>query len=141
MKRAAFALLISFALAGCGWRHHRRFDPAHADHEVSEHIEDVLDDVKATDAQRAQIMGIKNRLLPEAMALAASQQKVRQEVVSQLASDHPDRARLHALADQQVEALRALVHKSVDGVVDAHDVLTPEQRAPLVKKMQRFAAR
>jgi Spy/CpxP family protein refolding chaperone len=134
------ALPLTLA-AGCGMRHHADFDPARADKQVTEHLEDVLDDVKATDAQKAHIMGIKNRLLPEVAALAGSQQKVRQEVAAQLASDHPDAARLHSLVDQQVDALRALAHKSVDGVVEAHATLTPEQRAPLVKKMRRFASR
>jgi Spy/CpxP family protein refolding chaperone len=129
--------------AGCGGmhNHHADFDPARADKQVTEHIEDVLEDVKASDAQKAHILGIKNRLLPEVAALMGSQPRVRQEMVAQLTSDHPDAARLHALVDQQVDAFRAVAHKSIDGVLEAHATLTPEQRAPLMKKMRRFASR
>jgi Spy/CpxP family protein refolding chaperone len=121
--------------------HHGDFDPAAANKRVSAHLDDVLDDVKASDAQRARIQGIKDRLLPSFLALASGHHKAEQEIVAQLSSDHPDQARLHALVDQQIDALRAAAHKSVDGVVEAHATLTPEQRAPLVKKLRRFAGR
>jgi Spy/CpxP family protein refolding chaperone len=134
------AALILPAACG-GMHHHGDFDPATADRRITGHLDDVLDDVKATDAQRARIQAIKSRLLPELAALASSHHKAQQELVAQLSSDHPDQARLHALVDQEIEALRAAAHKSVDGVVEAHATLTPEQRAPLVKKLRRFAAR
>jgi Spy/CpxP family protein refolding chaperone len=136
------ALLPLALLASCGGpRHHGQLDPARVDRQVTEHLDDMLDDVKATDAQRKRILAVKDRLLPEAAALAASQQQARKEITEQLSSERPDAARLHALVDRQVDALRALAHKSVDGAVEAHGTLTPEQRAPLVKKLRRFAAR
>jgi Spy/CpxP family protein refolding chaperone len=138
----AIAMIIPMTLTACGGMHRRGdLDPARADQQLTEHLEDVLDDVKASDAQRARILAIKSRLLPEVTALVASKRQVRQEVVAQLASDHPDAARLHALVDLQIAALRVIAHKSVDGIVEAHGTLTPEQRAPLVKKMRRFARR
>jgi Spy/CpxP family protein refolding chaperone len=145
MKSFALILLpaLSLTAAACHGPHHRggNLDPARLDKEVSEHLDDVLDDVKASDAQRARIQSIEKRLLPDVAALAASQKEARQEIVTQLSSERPDTARLHALVDRQVDAFRALAHKSVDGAVEAHGTLTPEQRAPLVKKMRRFASR
>jgi periplasmic protein CpxP/Spy len=142
MKKAILfvAALMPLAFVACG---HRRgeMDVGRMDKQVTAHLDDVLDDVEATDAQRARIRAIKDRLLPEAAALATSQQKARQEIVAQLTSEKPDSARLHALVDQQIDALRALAHKSVDGAVEAHTTLTPQQRAPLAKKLRRFAAR
>jgi protein CpxP len=134
-------LAAALVLPACGrMHHHGAFDLATADRRVTAHLDDLLDDVKATDAQRARIQGIKSRLLPELAALADSHHKAQQEVVAQLSSDHPDQARLHTLVDQQIEALRAAAHKSVDGLLEAHATLTPEQRAPLVKKLRRFAS-
>jgi hypothetical protein len=43
--------------------------------------------------------------------------------------------------DQQIEAVRAFAHKSIDGVVEVHGTLTPEQRAPLTRKLSRYASR
>jgi periplasmic protein CpxP/Spy len=127
---------------GCGGPHHRgQMDPARMDHNITDHIEDYLDDAKASDAQRTKILAVKNRLLPEGVALATAHQKLRLEIAQQLASDRPDTARLHTLVDQQIEAARAFAHKSVDGVVEVHGTLTPEQRAPLTKKLRRYASR
>jgi protein CpxP len=139
MKPTIF-LLSLLVLPACGrMHHHGALDPAAVDRRVTEHLDDLLDDVKATDPQRARIQAIKSRLLPEFAALAGSHHKAQQEIVAQLSSDHPDQARLHALVDQQIDALRAVAHKSVDGVVEAHATLTPEQRTPLLKKVRRFA--
>lgn len=144
MKRAATLVAIVLPLslaAGCGMHRRGHVDPARIDEQVTEHLDDYLDDVKASDAQRARIQGIKSRLLPEATALATAQKQVRAEMATQLASERPDPARMHALVDQQLDSLRALAHKAVDGAVEAHTTLTPEQRAPLVKKMRRYASR
>jgi periplasmic protein CpxP/Spy len=144
IKLPAIATLVFPALlvAVCGaGRHHRDVDPARVDRMVTEHLEDYLDDVKASEPQKARILAVKNRLLPEGTALATSHQAVSKELAQQLASDKPDPARLHALVDQQFEATRAFAHKAVDGVVEAHGTLTPEQRAPLAKQLNRCASR
>jgi len=143
MKTMALVLLPMALMAAArgGPHRHGDFDVARVDQRVTEHLVDALDDLKATEAQRARILAIKNRLLPEVGAMAASQKLARQELVAQLSSDRPDPARLHALVDKQIAELRALAHKSVDGVVEAHGTLTPEQRAPLIRKMNRYAAR
>jgi periplasmic protein CpxP/Spy len=143
MPRIAFVLFPAVLLvAACGGPHRRgEVDLARAERVATERLDDLLDDVHATDAQRARIVAIKDRLAPEAKALALSQQQARQEMIVQLTSDRPDAARLHVLVDRQIDALRALAHRSVDGVVEAHATLTPEQRAPLAKKLRRYAAR
>jgi len=136
------AMLVPVALvSGCRGSHHGELDLARVDKRVTEHLDDFLDDAKASDAQRARLLAIKNRLLPEGGALATSQRQVQREIATQLASERPDPARLHALVDQQIDALRAFAHKSVDGAVEAHGTLTPEQRKPVTRKLQRFASR
>jgi len=138
----AASLFASTLAAGCGGpRHHGPIDPARMDRQITEHLDDYLDDAKANDAQRARIVAVKKRLVPEGVALANAQRQVSRELAEQLASDKPDRARLHALVDQQFEAGRAFAHKAVDGVVEAHETLSTEQRAPLTKKLRRFASR
>lgn len=142
-KTLLFALLVPAALAaGCGGaRHHGEMDPVKMEHRVTEHLEDYLDDAKASDAQRARIREVKSRLVPEGVALATANRKAGREIATALASDSPDPARLHALIDQQLEATRAFAHKSLDGALEAHRTLTPEQRAPLSKKLRRYASR
>ena len=142
-KTTLLAILIPVALAaGCGGpRHHGDIDPVRLDHRVTDHLDDYLDDAKATDVQRARIREVKDRLLPEGVALATANRQAGQQIADQLASDRPDPARLHALVDQQIDATRAYAHKALDGALEAHRTLTPEQRAPLSKKLRRFASR
>ena len=126
------ALAVPAALAsGCHGPRHHDLNPARLDAQITEHLDDYLDDARASDAQRARIMEVKRRLLPEGVALATSHHQVAREVAEQLASNTPDRARLHTLVDQQADAARAFAHKAVDGVLEAHGALTPEQRAPM----------
>jgi protein CpxP len=143
MKTTLLAILLPATLAlGCGGpRHHGDIDPARLNARVTDHLDDYLDDAKASDAQRARIREVKDRLLPEGVALATANRQAGRQIVEQLASDRPDQARLHALVDQQIEATRAYAHKAIDGALEAHRTLSPEQRAPLAKKLQRYASR
>jgi protein CpxP len=144
MKTATLFVALSLSaliVPACGGHRHGEVDPARVDRRVADHLDDFLDDAKATDVQRGRIVAIKNRLLPEGLALASAQRKVHQEIAAQLASDRPDGARLHALVDQQLEAVRAFAHKAVDGAVEAHATLDKQQRAPVTKRLQKVAAR
>ncbi len=127
-------------LAGWGGRcgHHRSHDPAEMAAFVTDRVDDTLDDLDATDAQRQQIHAIKDRLLTKGAALHQGREAFHGEVLTQWQSANPDRARLHALVDERFEAMRALAHEAVDAGVEVHGVLTPEQRAQLTKKVERM---
>jgi Spy/CpxP family protein refolding chaperone len=132
---AGFVLLSGFA-GGCGHSHPR--DPAEVAAAVSARVDDLLDDLKATDAQRQQVNAVKDRMLAKAQALHQAGQPLHQELMAQWNSPDPDRARLHALVDQQMDALRSFAHDAVDAGADVHAILTPDQRAQLTKKMERM---
>jgi Spy/CpxP family protein refolding chaperone len=129
-----------FTLAGWGGRcgHPRSHDPAEMAAFVTDRVDDALDDLDATDAQRQQIHAIKDRLLAKAAGLHDGKEKVHAEVLAQWQSPNPDRARLHAIVDERFAAMRALAHDAVDAGVDVHGILTPEQRAKLTKKVERM---
>lgn len=131
---ALFALATGFR-GGCGGGHGR--DPAAIDRMVTSHLEDALDDLDATPAQRAQVMALKDRLLQKGAALRQGGQETKKELVAQWDSAAPDRARVHALIDARIDAMRAFAHEAADGAVDLHGILTPEQRARISKKVHR----
>lgn len=132
---AGFALLTGFGGGGCG-RHHPR-DPAEVNALVTHRLDDALDDLDATPAQRQQLHAIKDRLLAQAMALRTGQQAARAEALAQWKAEKPDAALLHALVDERINALRAVAHQAVDAGVEAHRILTPDQRAKVTKKIER----
>jgi periplasmic protein CpxP/Spy len=130
---AGFALLTGFG-GGCG---HHRPDPARVDRMVAAHLDDALDDLGASDAQRAQVREIKDRLLAEGRALAAGQQQARRGLLALWDADRPDAASAYAIIDARIEALRTFAHQAADEAIKLHDTLTPEQRAKVSKRIHR----
>ena len=133
---AGFALLTGFAGGGCG--HHHPRDPAEVAAAVTARVDDALDDLDATAAQRQQINAVKDRMLAKGLELRKAAQPMHEELLAQWNSPNPDRARLHAMVDQQADAMRAFAHEAVDAGVDVHDILTPEQRAKVTTKLERM---
>jgi periplasmic protein CpxP/Spy len=131
---AAVVLVATGFRGGCG--DHGR-DPASVDRMVTSHLEDVLENLDATPAQKTQVMALKDKLLQQGTALRQGGQDVRRQLVAQWDSDAPDRAKVHALIDARADAMRAFAHQAADAAVDLHGILTPEQRAKISKKIHR----
>lgn len=131
---AALFLVATGFRGGCGGHRH---DPAEIDRMVTSHLEDALDDLDATGAQKAQVMALKDRLLQKGAGLRQGSQETKRELVAQWDSASPDRARVHALIDARIDAMRAFAHEAADAAVDLHGILTPEQRATVSKKIHR----
>ncbi|MBN8465791.1 periplasmic heavy metal sensor [Corallococcus exiguus] len=131
---AGTAVVAVTLLTGFGWgRHHRGTpDPERINQMVTWKLDDKLDDLNATEAQRSSIHAVKDRLLNEGQSLMEGQKAARSEAVAQLASETPDSAKLHALVDARIDAARAFAHKAVDAVLEVHRTLTPDQRKELV---------
>ncbi len=141
MKKLAKTLLVLAGLAGAtltlaafryGPGHHP--DPSRF---VTNRVEDLLDDVKATDAQRQQITAIEDKVIQDAQAIHQKQKGSHQELLDQWNAAQPDTAKIHALIDAHIEAMRAMAYEAADGVVQAHGILTPEQRAEVGRKLQK----
>ena len=119
--------------------HHR--DPAKVAAFVTERVDDALDDVDATPAQREKVHAVKDRLLAEQGKLRGDRDALHAELLAAWKAETVDRARLHAIVDERIEALRAFAHAAADGAVEVHDVLTPAQRAELAAKAERRMGR
>ncbi len=132
---AAVAVLAAFR---GGWHGHHR-DPAEVTAFVNARLDDALDDLDATPAQREKIHALAAGLLKDGLALRDAHAEVHRELVAQWDADAPDAARLHALVDARLDALRAVANEAVDDAIQAHDVLTPAQRAKVSRKLHRHA--
>ncbi|MHB8879343.1 MAG: Spy/CpxP family protein refolding chaperone [Myxococcaceae bacterium] len=98
---------------------------------VTWQLDDQLDSIDATDAQRQQVAKVRDQMFAEAAPLAEGHKAARAELLAQLEAPRPDAPRLHALVDERIEAARAVAHKLTDAVVELHGAFTPEQRAKL----------
>ncbi len=96
--------IVGFRFAGhCG---HGR-DPAQVRAMVNEHVDDTLDDLKATPEQRTQIHGVVDKLLQDGQKLHEGHAALHDELLAQWKSDQPDAAKVRALVDQRIQDLRA----------------------------------
>lgn len=128
---SAFVLLSAFGPGrfGCGGTPEERFDRAQS--YAHDRLSDKLDDLEATDAQRARITELERALFSDARPLVLSNRQTKLELVSELRGDTVDAAKLHQLVDARAAAYTALAHKMVDAAVEVHGLLTPQQRAQL----------
>lgn len=121
----AFVLLTGFR--GGGWGGHGR-DPERVKQFVTARLDDRLESLHATDAQKKEIQGLKDGLFTDGQRLFTDNQDARQEALAQWDAEKPDATRVHALVDARVDAMRAFAHKVADAFLRAHDILTPTQR-------------
>ena len=131
---AGSALLAVVMLSGFAWRGgHGGWgrDPERMKQFVTWRLDDKLEDLDATEAQKKSIQALKDRLFEDGKQVMADGQAARAEAFAQLSSDTPDAQKLHALVDARIEAMRAMAHKATDAALEAHQVLTPEQRKAL----------
>lgn len=115
--------------------------PESAD-DVRDHMQDradfVLDKLKASDAQRAQVQTILDKAAPQMFQLHADGRKVKDEIKSALLADTLDQARLDkARADLDALADRA-TDLGMDTMVAVSNVLTPAQRKQVAEHLSRF---
>ena len=133
----AFTLLSGFC-GGCG-----SSDPAkqmeRAQKYVNMRIDDELDDIKATPAQKTDIHALADGLFPLVVKLRTDGMAAKATALAQLEQPKPDGAALHALVDERFDAFRAFAHTAVDAVLKAHETLTPEQRTEVMAKIKKHA--
>jgi Spy/CpxP family protein refolding chaperone len=147
LKRILTASLTGLVVLGVlvtlvAWRgHHRMHDPAEVAAFVTDRVDDALDDLDATPDQRTRIHEVKERMLAAARKIHGDGADDRVAVLDAWKSPTPDAARLHALVDARVDAMRALAHQAVDAGIEVHDTLTPEQREKVTRKIERRMAR
>jgi Spy/CpxP family protein refolding chaperone len=139
MLTRSLALLTTLALvglAGCG-----RIDPndpkdrARISQRAADHLDDALDEVDATDAQRQALAGLEGPVLTEAFRFFEGQPAAKATLWGQWGSAAADPATVHAVVDERVESLRKIMHAAADAALKAHATLTPEQRAELAAEL------
>ncbi len=135
---AGFITLTGFG-GGCrGHGHGHGRDPAELAAFVTDRVDDALDDLDATPEQRTRINAVKDRMLAAGLEARGARGQTHETLLGEWKATSPDAAKLHALVDARVDAMRALAHQAVDAGVEVHGILTPEQREQLTRKAERW---
>jgi Spy/CpxP family protein refolding chaperone len=121
------------ATAGGPGRWHERWHAEHAREHFRAMLERSLDEVGASEAQRAQILDIAERTAAELEALHPDRQALRAELTTQLSAASIDREALERLRSEHLASIESASQVLVAALADAADVLTTEQRLQLAE--------
>ena len=133
-----FLFLIVFGFGACR-SHGHGFLTAERIHTVIDwKVNDFMDKIDATPEQRQQIETLKMQLMQEAITLHAQLHRDQDFFLDQWKSSVPDRDRIHAEIDHHADLKRAFAHKVTNAIIDLHDILTVEQRAELMERIEEL---
>ena len=124
----------ALAYAHSGGGHHGRMSADPEKH--LEHLNAMLTQAGASDAQKKQIEGILRPAFEEMKAAHETHATVFKQFHESLMSPSIDRARLEALRADEIKSLDEASKRVVTAITDAAEVLSPEQRAALATQIQ-----
>jgi len=127
--------LLTASAAGCA-RHSDEPSEDEISGRVHERVEAALDDIEATSEQRQKIQGLEERLLEQITTFHAGAKTAHEQASELWLAERADPKQAHALVDQRMDALREGAHQVTDIVLELHDVLTPEQRQAIAKRIE-----
>jgi periplasmic protein CpxP/Spy len=115
-------------------------DPAGAKQHAGMAVEWVLRGVDATEEQKQQAKRITDRLIDQLGPVAEKHREHREAMARELAKPEIDREALERLRREEIALADEASKLAVASIADLGDVLTPEQRAELIRFAHRFHA-
>ena len=99
-------------------------------------IDDMLDEVDATDDQRTQVRAIATAAIADMGEFHEFKREGRQALVEALTKETVDREALETLRLRKLETADRASQRLLTALADAADVLTPAQRAELAEEWE-----
>jgi len=131
----ALAAVLVAGTAVAGPRGFFSKDESKAKRAIAHAVDDLMDDLDGTDAQRKAMHDVANRLYADVAPLQAEKENARAELRALLLSDKVDAAAVHATVDERTAEMVKGAHRAADAAIELHAILTKEQRAALVEKL------
>ena len=131
------ALVIGIGSAFAHGPRHGR-NPERMKKFVDYRVNETLDELDATDAQRAQILAIVDGLIAKVQAEHAKgeRKQLAEAVAAAIESNNPDTREIDRLIDERAQRMTALAHEAVTAARGIHAQLTPEQRKELAERVR-----
>jgi len=121
-----------------GWHGREALTPEAARERLEFAADWMLSRVNATEEQRHRVKTILAGTLQEIAPFREQHRKNRQAFIEGLTQPSVDRAALEQLRRSELELAENASARIVQALADVADVLTPEQRAALVRLAERF---
>ena len=103
---------------------------------MEKRLDKMLDHLKATDSQRTAIKAIFERMAAEMRPVHEQHKGLHDQLLAALTADNVDRAAVENLRKQIPTLVDQASQVFTKALLDASQVLTPEQRQALAKTMQ-----
>ena len=119
-----------------GGGHGRHMSPEHMADRIELGVKYALRDTDATDEQREQVTSILQATATDVHALMTARKGLHQQLHDVLTAETVDRGRLESVRAEGVSLADQATQRLAQGVADAAEVLTTEQRAALSKRLE-----
>ena len=122
---------------GNGWHHGGRMSAEAFSEHLGYHVKQVLSEVDATPEQEAQVTSILQSAAGDLYAMKKQHKAAHEELHAILSAPTIDRARLETVRADQLRLADEASQRIVQGIADAAEILSPEQRTALIARMER----
>jgi Spy/CpxP family protein refolding chaperone len=134
---SAAAVVMLSGFGHCGGDHGGPKDQARMARYAKEKVDDLMDDLEAKEDQRVRTQGIADRLLKDGQALIPQHTKMKQDLIAEWNTPRPDAPKIHSELDEFIDSFRRFAHEAADGMIEFHQLLTPDQRAKVNEQLQK----
>lgn len=121
-----------------GWHGPRGWDPAAMQERLEFATDWMLSRVGATEAQRERVKTQVGEALRDLAPLRDQHRQHRRALLERLAQPTVDRAALEQLRQAELQLAEKASGRILQAVAEIAEVLTPDQRAALVQRIERF---
>ena len=141
-RRGLLVMAIPLGAMACRGRPHHNPNATEAEVKANadEHIDDAVDWLDGTDAQKQQIKQVVNAAIPDLLAYRDEHRALREEFQKELTAPRVNAAALEGLRGRALKMADAASARALQALADVANVLTPEQRQKAVDKWKRFSS-
>ena len=101
------------------------------------HVDDLADEVDATDAQRAVFESTAQAILEDALVMKRDHKECKKEAMALLNTPTVDREAVKAHIQDKIDQMEAFALRSMDQVIDAYETLDDDQRQVVIDKLAK----
>lgn len=141
LRRGLLLLVLPLGAAACHGRPHHdaNLTEAEAKERAADHVDDAMDWLDGTDAQKQQVKRIVDATIPDMMSFREEQRALRAEFQKELTAPNVNPAALEDLRVRFMKLADAASARGLRAFSDVAQVLTPAQRQKAVEKWRKFS--
>ena len=129
----AAGLVVAVSAVACGG--HKKMSEKMMKRMIVGHVDDLMDEIDADDAQRARFTALAEGIADEALALKKAHKAREKTLLKELQKPSPDREKLHAQVEEKFDLFEDFVHRTLDKLLDAYETLDADQKQIIVDEL------